>query len=82
MGKQNLCDNIYWCINLHKSYGMYGFVLHFYRELLPVEKNRNGTKIFSMDQYRGMFHCSREPGKQRDVMDCCFKTGLYEQKTL
>ncbi|XP_071504219.1 peroxisomal carnitine O-octanoyltransferase-like [Diadema antillarum] len=53
-------------------------VLTFYtlvrKEQIPVDKNRAGTHIFSMDQQRGLFHTCREPGLERDVLFRFFKT--------
>ncbi|XP_071504244.1 peroxisomal carnitine O-octanoyltransferase-like [Diadema antillarum] len=44
------------------------------KEQYPVEKNRAGTRIFSMNQLKGMFHTCREPGIERDTLHRYFKT--------
>ncbi|XP_041478460.1 peroxisomal carnitine O-octanoyltransferase-like isoform X2 [Lytechinus variegatus] len=54
------------------------YLLSFYqlirKEMIPVDKNRAGTQIFSMDQLRGLFHSCREPGLERDTLFRNFKT--------
>ena len=51
------------------------FILIFSREMVPVEKNRSGSKIFAMNQFRRIFNSCREPGIEKDTLRNYFQTG-------